>query len=288
MEMIHDGEILVLAGGGPTPRFQRNKAVFWNIQLKKSVHELSFRSEIISIRTCKSIAIIVLRNQLYIYSLEDFSVKKHFETTDNPKGICSVAQISRSNYMIAFPSAQKGTVCIFDGESHSISAHNGSIVCVEFNSDGSLLATASENGTLIRIFNTNSKELLMEFRRGSTAAKIYSLAFSSSDEFLASSSSNGTVHIFQIKSKNSTQDESYFQTSRYFINDYLPSYFKSTYSFAQFSIPKGTESVVAFGEQTNIINVICANGYFYRAKFNTESGGQAESELVVQISNNSE
>ena len=41
-----------------------------------------------------------------------------------------------------------------------ILAHNGKIQCLALNKSGALLATASEKGTIIRIFNTETAKVL--------------------------------------------------------------------------------------------------------------------------------
>lgn len=67
------------------------------------------------------------------------------------------------------------------------------------NYDGSLLATSSEKGTLIRIYRTDTGEFLHEVRRGSDKAEIYSVCFNSSSKLLACSSDKGTIHIFSLE-----------------------------------------------------------------------------------------
>jgi len=88
-----------------------------------------------------------------------------------------------------------------------IPAHETSLSCFALNFDGTLLATASEKGTLIRIFDTSTGRNLQEVRRGADRAEIYSLAFNYNSLWLACSSDKGTVHIFSINPKGEKKEK---------------------------------------------------------------------------------
>ena len=68
-----------------------------------------------------------------------------------------------------------------------------------FNHDGTKLASASEKGTLIRIFNVDLGLCIQELRRGVPKADIYSINFSKDGKWIACSSDKGTIHIFCTK-----------------------------------------------------------------------------------------
>lgn len=88
-----------------------------------------------------------------------------------------------------------------------LQAHTSDLACISLCSNGSLLATASTKGTLIRIFNTADGTKLQELRRGTDRADIYSLAFSSNKRWLAVSSDKGTIHVFCIKETWSSYED---------------------------------------------------------------------------------
>jgi WD40 repeat protein len=61
------------------------------------------------------------------------------------------------------------------------------------------VATASDKGTLVRVFDAASGGALAELRRGADRATIFSVAFSGGGaEWLAASSDKGTVHVWAL------------------------------------------------------------------------------------------
>lgn len=59
----------------------------------------------------------------------------------------------------------------------TINAHTSELVCLAINQKGTMIATASKQGTLIRVFDTTKRCLLRELRRGSDPAFIYWYVF---------------------------------------------------------------------------------------------------------------
>lgn len=68
-----------------------------------------------------------------------------------------------------------------------------------FNRSGTRLATASNTGTVIRVFDIPSGNKLYSFRRGNRPSLITSISFSPSSDMIAVGSSSGTVHIFSFE-----------------------------------------------------------------------------------------
>lgn len=82
---------------------------------------------------------------------------------------------------------------------NAIRAHKSSNPSVlAFNAEGSKIASASTSGTVVRVFDLPTGQLLGSYRRGSIPACIYSLAFDPTGSYLCVSSDTGTIHVFDV------------------------------------------------------------------------------------------
>ncbi|KAJ1785317.1 Phosphatidylinositol 3,5-bisphosphate-binding protein [Coemansia sp. RSA 2399] len=176
-----------------------------------------------------------------------------------------------------------------------IAAHATAISALAVSFDGAMVASASEKGTLIRIFDTLSGRLLHELRRGVDRADIYSIAFSPDGTKLCVSSDKGTVHIFNLEfnqnarqhmpssialppgshgaavaggGNGGTNKQSMFK----FMKDLLPKYFSSEWSFTHFRIANEVRCICGFGPERNSVIVLCADGTAQKYSFDSYRG----------------
>lgn len=147
-----------------------------------------------------------LASQIRGFMLRDLQKFFQIKTCENPRGTFAIAS-HEGVLSVASPNIQPGTVhfsrfrdgkLIKNESPLVISAHQGNIVSLALNRDGSMLATASEQGTLIRLFNTRLGEKITEVRRGSKPVDIKTLNFEwDSGAFITCCSDKHTIHIFK-------------------------------------------------------------------------------------------
>jgi WD40 repeat protein len=103
--------------------------------------------------------------------------------------------------ILVTPGIKPGYINIFNYETKthkSFFCHSNPISCLTLNSDATMVATASTNGTLVRISNLATQTKFREVRRGSDTAEIYGVHFSKDSRCLAVTSSKNTVHLFSL------------------------------------------------------------------------------------------
>ncbi|CZT18530.1 uncharacterized protein RCC_04375 [Ramularia collo-cygni] len=142
--------------------------------------------------TSPSTGDVVLRAPNIIHSLHP--------TTSNPFALACL-----SNNLLVLPAQTAGQLQLISLKADNtttkriIRAHNSTLRCISLSQDGSLVATASEVGTLIRIFGTKSVDQVAEFRRGMDHAIVFNLAFSPGNRWVAATSDKGTLHLFDLR-----------------------------------------------------------------------------------------
>lgn len=91
-------------------------------------------------------------------------------------------------------------LCLLQNAKCVISAHDSPLVALAWSMCGRRLATASERGTVIRVFSVPERQRLYEFRRGlKRCVTIACLAFSACGSYLAATSNTETVHVFRLQ-----------------------------------------------------------------------------------------
>lgn len=164
VEMLFRCNILALVGGGPNPQYPPNKVMIWDDHQTRCIGELSFRSEVKSVRLRRDRIVAILLQKIFVYNFADLKLLHQIETISNPKGLCEVSQLSGSMVLVC-PGLLKGQVRVEHYNSKRtkfIMAHDSRIACFALTQDGRLLATSSSKGTLVRIFNTLDGTLLQE------------------------------------------------------------------------------------------------------------------------------
>ena len=84
-----------------------------------------------------------------------------------------------------------------------INAHESDVGALAVNADGTLVASASTKGTIIRIFSAEDGKCLQELRRGSGKAFITSIIFHPTLHLIACTSNKSSIHLFEIKKTQS-------------------------------------------------------------------------------------
>lgn len=287
--LLGRSNILALVGGGRSPRYAPNKVILYDEKMGKVQAELEFRSEVKDVQIRKDRMVICQASKVHIYSLERVpKLMQSFETFTSGKAIYATSSCDEGN-VLAYAGKQVGHVCLTGiGAPGSVSsiipAHEGVLVAVALDEGGRRLATASEKGTLIRVFDTHSGRLICELRRGADKAEIYSLAFSSDASMLCVASDKGTIHVFILDPLTSSEksasldslqhkDNGNRQSSLHFIKDLLPKYFSSQWSFARCKVTEGP-CIARFGVDPSTIIVVTLDGHFYRFRFDLQRGGE--------------
>ncbi|KAL1860090.1 Phosphatidylinositol 3,5-bisphosphate-binding protein [Paecilomyces lecythidis] len=196
-EMLGQSNYLAIVGGGKQPKFPQNKLVIWDDAKQKAVITLEFRTSVLQVRLSKSRIIVVLLNSIHVFAFSNPPQKLSvFETSDNPLGLACLGQ-----KLLAFPGRSPGQVQLVELQTGNVSiipAHSSPLRAMDLSPDGEILATASEAGTLIRVFSTSNCAKIAELRRGVDHAIIFSLAISPSNTLLAVTSDKSTLHIFDL------------------------------------------------------------------------------------------
>lgn len=265
VEMLGTTQYIALVGGGKQPKFPQNKVCpedsgwlivqgtdivhevqIWNDNRQTVSTSLEFKTPIQRVRISQTHLIVVLLNKVGIYRMKMPPEKvADYETVNNPFGLCELGK-----NIVAYPGRAVGQVKLFDLSTSNVSiipAHESPLRALAISKNGDLVATASEQGTIIRLWSFPSCTKIAELRRGVDPAAIFSLAFSPSGSTLAVTSDKSTLHIFDLSAAlagaNAQADPKQHKWGILSKVPLLPRQFSDTYSTASHKFEMGDEPV---------------------------------------------
>ncbi|PNS17998.1 Autophagy-related protein 18 [Sphaceloma murrayae] len=202
-----DDRYVVLVGGGRKPNTSPNKLQLWDNLESRLLNTLDFAEPILGVKITARTAAVVLQERTVFLQYATGrttgmpqlgSVLSIHDTAANPYALCCIR--GEKTVLPGLTHGQVQVVQLSDKTKKIIRAHTSQLRQLDLSPDGQVLATASKQGTLIRVFSTTSLTQTHEFRRGVDAAIIYSLAISPLSNLLACTSDKGTLHIFDLRS----------------------------------------------------------------------------------------
>ncbi|WRT69684.1 uncharacterized protein IL334_006674 [Kwoniella shivajii] len=233
VEMLFCTSLVALVGAADTqPSNSPRKLQIVNTKRQSTICELIFPTSVLAVKMNRKRLIVVLESEIYIYDISTMKLLHTIETGPNANAICALSSSSEHSYLAypspapsassaplssnavpaAPPAPTTGDVLLFDTISLSalnvIQAHKTPVAALALNSTGTMLATASDKGTVVRVFSVPDAKKLWQFRRGTQSAKIFSINFNLANSLLAVSSDSSTIHIYKLANSKSSGGKS--------------------------------------------------------------------------------
>lgn len=256
-KIYNNTNMIVLVGGGTKPYTSRESFVLYDQMAESPIIEIDMKESIKNILISKENIIVILEKKISVFNWEGTVIDTKL-TFYNQNGLCVINPALNTIITLG---TKKGDIAIWDYISdnyRTIEAHQTNIVALAISNDGLSVATASDNGTLIRVYDTKSKMLRFELRRGTQTSTIYDLAFNNLSNVLACSSDHGTIHFFDL-SVNDKNIKSMFAS----YGSYLSTYFDSRWSYKQVLIGNNTRAICSFDDNGNL-HVVTYDGSYYK------------------------
>lgn len=171
--------------------------------------EVLFKSPIRALRARKDKVAVVLSSSIQVLALPSLARVALVRTRPGARALVALASEPAAPQLLAAPAHRKGSLQILDVTravkgAHSSSpavmgCHQTELVCLSLSGNGARLATASERGTIIRLWDTSTKHMLHELRRGSDYADVFCIRFNQSGSLVCCVSDKGTLRVWRAR-----------------------------------------------------------------------------------------
>ncbi|PNT71723.1 hypothetical protein BRADI_2g34420v3 [Brachypodium distachyon] len=111
VEALFRTNIYSFMGRGFDKNYPQNKVTIWDDNQNFRLAEFSYSSDIRAVKMSKGYFVVVLEDEVLVYSFMGLCLVHQAETAPNPKGLCCLSQHTGAQVM-AFPGVSQGQVCV--------------------------------------------------------------------------------------------------------------------------------------------------------------------------------
>lgn len=142
--------------------------VIWDDHEKKNRTEITFNANqlIMNVKLRKDMMIVVLAEKTFIFNFVTLKLIEQVDTFPNPQGLCAISQAEKPiSKIICLPSQERGSLKVLNYVVDKsidlvIPAHDTEIGALAVNPEGTLVASASQRGHIIKIYSTDGGEVM--------------------------------------------------------------------------------------------------------------------------------
>lgn len=273
VEAMYNSNILALVGGGKKPFHPPNQCILWDDKESNIVSSLEYKEWVRGVKMTKDALVVATDNLIRVYDINnELQMLYKVKTGVNYGGIMELS-IAQERPLLIAPLPETGDAVLVNytlpddkKELGKIKSCKHAIKSIRLNKDATKFAITSERGTLVRVFDVDTKSQTHELRRGTEHAETQSVYFSNDSKFLLVSSDKGTIHVYSLCSE-------YQNTKSVFnmVSGVLPSIFQSTWCMNKVKVPheKYVAGIVKrANEDLYDISVFMYDGKFHHYVFN--------------------
>lgn len=183
------------------PKF-KNRVFLWSVSQGKLQGEYRLMDEVLNVKCSTRCFAFITMDVTYVYDTMTCDQIAQISTGPNIAGICALCP---SQLLVCTPGNAEGHLFLDfldEAKQITIRAHQSRVAMCALSNDGSHVVSASQRGTVLRVFECEQGDLLYELKRGLFPADIYCLFFHPSNaNVLFASSATGTVHVYNLENK---------------------------------------------------------------------------------------
>jgi autophagy-related protein 18 len=290
-QMMYSSSLVAVVGTGELAISSPRKMQLFNVQNHKVIAELNFASSVLDIQMNRSRMIVLVEGSLHIFHINTVKLLTSLDAPIKVAGAVSLSSHRDNSYLVYAASEETGDLLVYDAENLQplsvIHAHVHPVRWAKIHPGGKMVATASESGTVIRVFSLPEGKKLHTFRRGTMPASISSMAFCEDAPLLAVSSDSSTVHIFNLEPPK-PDAASVLATTTATLTSYLPAMLNDvvnparSYAYLTLKDTNLDTSVGFHGKDTVLVVTGSARLFRYRLP-DSPQGGECKLEAEYSL-----